>query len=373
VRRAQTDGTFHGKDNLVTRRILSSTFKYGVGIALLGYVIWRNWDPPGGQGLAEALQRPVQVLPLLLAVGICLTSVLLTFVRWYILVRAQDLPFTLANALRLGMIGYFLSVFLPGSIGGDVIKAAFIAREQRRRTVAVATVLIDRAVGLWGLFWLVALCGGVFWLADNPQLHAQYKLQLILGGALAVVAASGLLWGGLGFLPEWRAQRFAGRLSRIPKVGGSAAEFWRAIWMYRCQGRSVALALLLAFIGHAGFVLTFFFAAQVLQPPGTDSPVPSLAEQFLIVPVGMVVQALSPTPGGMGLGELSFQVLYEMVGRPPSAGALASLVYRVLTWVIGLAGYLVYLRMRPALAVARSEPGVDVGDARPQPALDVVV
>jgi uncharacterized membrane protein YbhN (UPF0104 family) len=354
----------------VTKRLLINACKYGLGIALLGYVVWRNWAPPGGNGLAAALQRPVQVLPLALAAGICLASVLLTFVRWYVLVRAVELPFTMANAMRLGLVGYFLSVFLPGSVGGDVIKAAFIAREQRRRTVAVATVLIDRAVGLWGLFWLVALCGSVFWLAGNPQLHTQPKLQAILGGALAVVAGSGALWGLLGFLPEWRAQRFAGRLSRIPKIGGSAAEFWRAIWMYRGQGRSVATALLMAFVGHAGFVLTFFFAAQVLQEPGSGDSVPSLAEQFLIVPVGLVVQALAPTPGGMGLGELSFQWLFGMIGRPPEAGALTSLVYRALTWVIGLAGYLVYLRMRPALAVARPEPGAVAGNLEPQPVLD---
>jgi uncharacterized membrane protein YbhN (UPF0104 family) len=357
----------------VTKRIVINACKYLLGLSLLGYVVWRNWAPPDGNGLADALQRPVQVLPLLIAGGICLVSVLLTFVRWYILVRAQDLPFTMANALRLGMIGYYLSVFLPGAIGGDVIKAAFIAREQRRRTVAVATVLIDRAVGLWGLFWLVALCGSTFWLAGNTQLHTQRSLQTILVGALAVVGASVVLWVVLGFLPEWRAQRFAGRLSRIPKVGGSAAEFWRAIWMYRRQGRSVALALLLAFLGHAGFVLTFSFAAQVLQPPSADGPVLTLAEQFLIVPVGMIIQSLFPAPGGVGGGEYGFGKLYGLLGQPEAVGILATLVYRVLTWTTGLAGYLVYLRMKPALAVPRTEPDAEVGGAcKPEPVLDGV-
>ena len=83
------------------------------------------------------------------------------------LVRAQDLPFTLPNAMRLGLVAFFFNAFLPGSIGGDIVKAAFLAKEQSRRTVAVATVIIDRAVGLWGLFWLVALLGSVFWVAGD--------------------------------------------------------------------------------------------------------------------------------------------------------------------------------------------------------------
>src|SRR5436305_1095737 len=93
-----------------------------------------------------------------------LVGVLLTFYRWYVLVRAQNLQFTVMESLRLGLIGFYLSTFLPGSVGGDIIKAAFIARDQRRRTVAVATVIADRIIGLAALFWLVALIGGVTWL-----------------------------------------------------------------------------------------------------------------------------------------------------------------------------------------------------------------
>ena len=37
-----------------------------------------------------------------------------------------------------------------------------------------------------------------------------------------------LVWLLLGLLPAHRAERFASRLERIPKVGVSAAEFWRA-------------------------------------------------------------------------------------------------------------------------------------------------
>src|SRR6266480_3568104 len=84
------------KDNVATKRFLITVFKYGLGVVLLAYVIWRNWNaPPGSEspGLADALSRPIQILPLLLAGVICLSGVLLTFLRWYVLVRAQQLPF----------------------------------------------------------------------------------------------------------------------------------------------------------------------------------------------------------------------------------------------------------------------------------------
>src|SRR5262249_54266655 len=156
-------------------------------------------------------------------------------VRWYVLVRAQGLPFRLSDAVRLGLAGFFFNTFLPGSVGGDVVKAAFLAREQNRRTVAVATVLMDRVIGLWGLFWFVALLGGAFWALGMLEGPAAGPSQFVVKGAAVVVGASAAVWLLMGLLPQRRAERFAGRLSRLPKVGGPAAEFWRAVWIYRCR------------------------------------------------------------------------------------------------------------------------------------------
>jgi uncharacterized protein (TIRG00374 family) len=343
----------------VTKTILWTVLKYSLGPILLAYVIWSNWTGKDGTGLSDALQRPVNLGALTLACAFCTFSVLLTFVRWHLLVRAQELPFTLANALRLGLIGYFLNTFLPGSVGGDIIKATFIAREQTRRTVAVATVLIDRVIGLWGICWLVVLLGSVFWVGGylppgTAVLGPFNILQLMILFCIAIGAASLVVWVLLGLLPDWRAHRFAGRLERIPKIGHSAAEFWRAVWMYRQKGRSVGIALLLALVGHVGFVLMFYFAALTLQE--SPAQIPTLVEHFIIIPIGLAAQGFMPTPGGMGLGELGFGGLYYLLDYPSKNGTLMSLVQRAITWGLGLVGYLVYLRMRSTLRTATDSP-----------------
>lgn len=328
-------------------RALSIVCKYGLGLGLLAVVIWLNWAPESPYGLKAALERPVRGGALLLAAACCTCWLPLIFYRWYVLVRAQDLPFTLLNAWRLGLVGFYFNTFLPGSIGGDIIKAAFLARGQSRRTVAVATVIIDRAIGLWALFWLVALLGTLFWVLGNEPLHASAKLQIIWISALATVGVTMVLWLLLGLVPDRKAERFARKLHAIPKVGVSAAEFWRAIHMYRRKGAAVAAAIGLSLMAQSGMVLTFYLAAQVFS-----EQVPTLAEHFLIVPIGLVVQALFPAPGGVGGGEFGFGKLYQLVGRPEASGVLGSLAQRVIFWGLGLVGYLVYLRMRPALAPA---------------------
>jgi uncharacterized protein (TIRG00374 family) len=344
----------------VNKRLIWNGCKYLLAAGLLTYVVWRNWSPknetgdplPGLKDVWEAhiIQgQPIHSDFLALAATIGLAAVLLTILRWYFLVRAQGLPFTLMNALRLGLVGFYFSIFLPGSVGGDIIKAAFLARGQSRRTVAVATVILDRVIALWGLIWFVALLGIGFWLTGSFQGEVGARLRTIVLVAAAIIGLSLLFCLLLAVLPARRARRFAMRLSHIPKVGHAAAEFWRAVWMYRRKPRSVLLALVLALIGHVGFVFTFYFSARTLW---NADQIPSLWEHFLIVPVGMVIQAVPLFPGGAGIGEAGYGWLYQLLGYPVRSGVLGSLVQRVIFWVWGLAGYLVYLRMKPDLKAA---------------------
>jgi uncharacterized protein (TIRG00374 family) len=345
-----------------------TAFKLALGFGLLGYVVWANWSFPTPEGedlgLVGAFSKPWNLQALYLAGAIYLAGILLTFVRWYVLVRAQDLPFTLVNAFRLGLIGFALSTFLPGSVGGDIIKAAQIAREQDRRTVAVATVLIDRFMGLCALIWLVALLGSVFWLSgyleDTASTQAGITaMQTIVLGSWALLLGTLAFWFVLGFFPPHRARRLADFLERIPKIGKSVAELWRAVWMYRRQGRSILIALLLSLAGHVGFVLTFYFSALTLSPA---DKIPSILAHFLVVPVGMIIQGGFPSPGGVGGGEYGYGSLYKLLGFAFAAGVLGSLIQRFITWILGFAGYVIYLRMRPYLRPATQEPPQEAPD-----------
>jgi hypothetical protein len=171
---------------------------------------------------------------------------------------------------------------------------------------------------------------------------------------VSLVAFTSVMWGVLLILPERRGEKFAWRLSRIPKLGGAASEFWRAVWMYRGRQKCIVIAMLLALVGHVGWVLMFYYAAQTFVAPTDLAQLPSLTEHFLIVPIGMTIQALFPTPGGIGGGEFGYGALYALVGKPRENGIVGSLVLRLINAGIGLIGYLVYLRMPRAERVEGS-------------------
>lgn len=340
--------------------------KYGIGFGLLAFVIWRNWAPKGNNpGLQSLLNQDPDLLAFAGVAALLVGSTFIQYVRWYFLIRALDLPFPLRNAFRLGLVGTFWNTFLPGSVGGDLVKAYAIAQgHPERKAAAVSTVIADRLVGLFGLMWFSAVFGGAYWLAGDPRIVGNAYLENIIRVCGGLVALAVVVWALLGFLPQRRADRFAGRLRSIPKLGHTLAEMWFAVWTYRQRPKVVYALIGLTAIVHFGFVVMFHLAVRVFpaDDPGT------FAEHFVVAPVGYIAQAFFPAPGGVGGGEAIFGYLYTLLGRPESTGVIGRLTLRVAEWAFGFVGYLVFLRMRaelPAAIEEAEEKGIGGADEEP--------
>jgi hypothetical protein len=57
------------------------------------------------------------------------------------------------------------------------------------------------------------------------------------------------------------------------------------------------------------------------------------------------------------VGEAAFAWLYKLSGRPEEGGAFSRMALRLVEWIIGVIGYLVYLRMKKELPVVDEENG----------------
>ena len=329
--------------------------KYGIGFGLLAWVISKYWDDKVIEtdgvstttpGLKSLLNGQIDYEWLAAATVLVAAAISLQLFRWYVLVRAVELPFSVYNAFRLGMVGLFYNTFLPGSVGGDLVKAYFIAKAHpERKTRAVATVLIDRAMGLFGLILFVAVVGGAAWGLGDPIISGNTKLQGMVKWTAAIAGGSALGFLLLGLLPQRRVDRFAGRLKWVPKVGGSLAELWYAVWMYRQRLGAVALGLAVTALSHVCLVGAFHCAAK-LFPPADPSQLATFPEHAVLAPVGFIVQAIPIAPGGVGVGEAAFAGLYKFAGRPETRGVVARLSLRIAEWLLGLIGYIIYLRMK---------------------------
>ena len=105
-------------------------------------------DPQKRAQIADAVRH---ASPKWLLLGwICYGAVeMLATMRWQILLRIQGITFSWLRAFAIVMIGLFFNMFLPGLIGGDVIRLYFVFKlAPRRKTRATLSVVMDRLFGL---------------------------------------------------------------------------------------------------------------------------------------------------------------------------------------------------------------------------------
>jgi uncharacterized protein (TIRG00374 family) len=269
---------------------------------------------------------------LLLSFLVYFASLILTFLRWQLLVKALDLPFTFFDAIRLGFVGAVASLFMPGSITGDLVKASFIATEQKRRAAAVATIIVDRIIGLYALLVLTSLIGLAFWREvaqfERLRLIVYFVWAVTAGGAAAVAA-----------MYVFRADPFVAWLEKVRFIGRPFADLTRALQCYKHNRPALLATVGLGLVGHLGFVLTFQLAACAV----TDAP-PPWEILYIIIPAYMVATSVPLTPmGNLGAGEALMGGLFKMVGGKFTDGAALALAQRLVTWAAAAVGLVWYI------------------------------
>ncbi len=373
------------------KRSWTGIIKYVIGVALLVFVIQSNWaDKPeylkgadgkhlkdgdawvvatddAGRakveqpGLGSLLQSAPNWGAFALCGLLCAGVVGSQYVRWFVLVRALDLPFTLRNAVRLGMVGTFYNTFLPGAIGGDLVKAFFIAKGQPdRKAAAVSTVVADRALGLFGLLVFGGFVGGAMWLSGNEKIGNNTTLQWIIIGSAIAAAVVAFGYVGLGWVKPAAAERIDAKLKGVRKVGPTLAELFETGLRYRRRPKAILAGIGLSAVGHLLMMLLFNFAVQV-YPPKDLAMLGTFAEHIVIAPIGFIVQAVIPLPGGLGVAEFSFGGLYDIIrpGGGRVVGLTGRLALRVIEWTLGGICYVVYLSMKAELPATPTKAEVE--------------
>ena len=252
----------------------------------------------------DALAR-IPVATFVLAAALVAANVVAGAVRWRTLMRAygaRRIP-PLGWLVRLYFVAFFYNNYLPGAVAGDVGRG-IVARDvfveeggSQGATGALAVVLVERALGLFALFALLAV-------------------GLVASGG--AVESRALWWwtaiGGTGSCVLVAAIPIARRLERV--LPGPLARIAARLPALHDRGafvQSIALSIVTqALIAVAGWALL-----AALGPI-------DLGASLLVVPLAAATTFLPITVGGAGAREA---VYVELCGRLfgwPKADALAA-------------------------------------------------
>ncbi len=308
--------------------------KFLTPILIIGFLLWRtpasNW-----QQLAE---RPINYGWLFAALGVATLALVVSFLRWWVLVRCQGIPLSLLESLRLSSICFLLSFVSAGSVGGDLFKAVFLARRSPgKKVAAVASVFVDRGAGMYGLLLLVSVGLLIRESTDPFEFNGVTvdDIKWIVGTLLGVGTAALLLLVLGGKIVD----RVIRRLSEIAVIGPLIEKVGPPLRAFHHHPWAFGLSLLMSVYVQGSFVVSMYLIATSMY----EHP-PTLAEHFVIVPIGMLASALPITPAGIGVLEVTIETLYHLVpARVTNAsGTLVALVFELVKLVIAGFGTIFY-------------------------------
>jgi uncharacterized protein (TIRG00374 family) len=317
----------------VKKRHFVTFFKFTFPVVIIAWLV-TNIDR---EQLGQLWQQQIDWLMLGFGFSLVMAAVCMSFVRWYLLVRALDLPFTLANAFRLSFVAYLLNFVGVGSVGGDLFKAFFIAREQPgRRAEAVATVVIDRMIGMFALLMVASTAILISGVADAAPIVRDICNLTLLAAVVALFTVALIL------IPRFSHSRLVRSLTRIPKAGPIVGRLLIAVGIYRRKLGVLAIVGMLSVGIHILLATSLYLVAVSIFDQH-----PTLAEHFIIVPLACVAGALPLTPAGLGTFEAAMSLLYRLLPAESGGdGFIVALGYRLITIAIAVIGVAYYWASR---------------------------
>jgi uncharacterized protein (TIRG00374 family) len=303
-----------------------------VAVTLIGWLMRSGMLKMGA--LSIFIERPILLVADL---ALFAFAVVTGTLRWRALLKLAGAKVPFWRAVQLQLTALFFNVVIPGNVGGDVVKALYVARDEapEKRTTILLIVFVERLVGLGGLV-LVASCvgilrGHVLW--ENPQLR---QLAMAVGflGFCTVVGPALFVLG-----MRQAGDRLEAWTTGTTVIAKLANRLVAAARLLSAGPKQLAIALGLSMLTHAG-TMTFF---TVLTRVITDQDVP-FSSVATVFPLGVLTMILPISPAGLGVGHVAFDRLFAIIGLHD--GATVFNVYLIGQLAPCLLGVFPYLALK---------------------------
>jgi len=288
----------------------------------------------------------------LAAIAVNLVTVPMMAWRWQILLRAKRIHMPIGWLTRTYFVSLFAGQFLPAAIGGDAVRAVELGRRTHDAPEAVASVLIDRLVGLVSLvvLALAAVIAGGGSARRPGVIAAEAAFGAAAGVALALIFSS----------------RLRGVVARAlePRSDGhrlaAGERFYDALHTYRGHSRTLALVGALALVVQLARVGVIWLLTKALGLDVPDSVI------LLTGPVVFASLALPVSLNGIGVREGVFVYFLHGYAARPQAVALGLAFYAVGTiTALGGAGVLAARFVRHGIKAVRPRTQIEGGEPGP--------
>lgn len=281
-------------------------------------------------------------LPAMTAAVLCIAAqTTLSAYRWKLLLNAQGIFLKPVEILSLTLQGCFFTFFVPGgAVGGDVVKAAFTVKRapEGKKFDGVFSILIDRIIGMAGLFAITILAAAVFYKQlMTLSIEAKTGILLLLGLSVFGLAAAATVFFHE-YIFKWSLARKCLHIGdRFTK--GAMTRTLKAAHVYRSKWKILLGTLSLSiFITHPLCILALFFIII-----GTEKHAPEIGTCLLASTLSNTASAIPLTPGGLGTRDVVTNIILVNGGISDGSAAAAPLLYTLALILVALTGGIAFI------------------------------
>jgi glycosyltransferase 2 family protein len=300
------------QERMKRKTMKKSAFKWLFNVAVIGLISYWSQTEMARTVFSKLLSIHWGYLAAMM--GISLLLMLISSARWARLISAFGNPAPpILELLKLSLIGHFYNTFVPGAIGGDVLRATVTRAYYKKQNTSFLVVFSERALGLLCLCLLLLV--GLLNVPSDILPQAKY---LGLGGLAITVL--------VGCTIHFRARLLA---FTQPYLDGLERPL-ELVWAFG-----------ISFVGQMSTLTLFAIIVWTF-----DAEL-SLSTMLFIFPLGLLASVIPVTVLGAGARELALISMLINYGRLSETVAVSiSTTYLGCLWFLGLIGGMLHLFSR---------------------------
>ncbi|MFT5135128.1 MAG: hypothetical protein ACI9XU_001956 [Arenicella sp.] len=298
-----------------------------VSICLLTFVCYKVglFSEQGRNSFLDVIKKADLLLlfaSVLIAVLVNMSSAL----KWSMLAHARGLKAGYWRFFSYYLVGQFYNLFLPTSVGGDVVRSYELGKFTGKHADSLASVFVERYTGV---LVLLALSG----LAVLSQLSV-FSVDFVI--------FSLVLFGlGLGFI-AWMIfdsriylgfRRFIS--SKLPFSLGLFLKLDKlldSVQVYANHRSALVWAFINSLLFYFLAVLNVYITALVF-----DLNI-NLIDMLIATPIIMLIMNIPLSIGNIGLMEFAYSEVFVLMGYSPALGLSVAILMRLKSLIDGLMG-----------------------------------
>jgi uncharacterized protein (TIRG00374 family) len=299
------------------RKVALFFLKYVLGIALIVWMVWTGKVDLSVLGTVPAA---------LLLQGLALTAVFhfLGALRILYILRIRGMQAGAWQCFLYNCTGTLYSSFLPGGISGDAVRAyLFMKAIPGHRLAILGAMVLDRVLGLVSMVFLGLVAA--LYMAMNVAFIRPY-LGVFAGIFVTLIGGVALLH----FIGARHRHHDPARKGLVDRAWNQVTRMVASLRIHEYPPRALTFVVLQSMVIHV-MVVVLVYLCSLHAASGLD-----FLRVFVATPVGLLVNAVPLSPGGLGIGENAFELLYNMIGG--TNGGTSFLLARVFMYSPALVG-----------------------------------